>query len=410
METAIRRYCLMVFVFLISIACSGAAQNGPKSAVIAYFTESGAASGGYPVKTVVTSGAAGLLTQINYAFGRVTDGHCEVGNREVALEHAYDSSTSVDGSADGREPTALRGTFHQLQELKHQFPKLKILISLGGWGQSGGFSRAAEPGQVREFAKSCVDLFVRGRFAPGVEVPGIFDGIDIDWEYPVEGGVEPGQPQDKANFTSMMAELRRELDEVRPGLMLTAALPAEEEYYRNFELREISKLVDSVSIMAYDLHWNTEPTTNLHSALFHDPSDPSRPPLDKRFGDYAVRGFLSAGVPPNKIILGVPFYGKGWQGVEDRHGGLYTAARGPAEAGGSYRELALLPRGAKHKYYRRAVTCSVWSGGVFWSYDCPKALERKMQYIRQQRLGGVMFWELSQDSADMKLLRTLRRP
>ena len=220
---------LLVVVLFAEIAFAA-----PKREVIGYFTESGAATGVYPVKKVVTSGAARLLTQIDYAFGRVADGRCQVANADAALYHAYDSATSVNGSEDRNEPGVLRGTFHQLQELKKQFPALKILISFGGWGQSGGFSKAAEPANVHEFAKSCVDMFIRGRFAPGLEAPGVFDGIDIDWEYPVEGGVEPGTPEDKENFTAMVAELRRQLDEVRPGLLLTAALPAEEEYYNHF--------------------------------------------------------------------------------------------------------------------------------------------------------------------------------
>jgi chitinase len=387
---------LLVMALLLSAGTS-LAQN----AVVGYFTEGGAASGAYPVKNIKSSGAARMLTHIDYAFGLVKDGRCQVSNAEAAVNHAYDRSTSVDGSDDATQPGTLRGTFHQLQELKREFPGLKILISLGGWGQSGGFSDAAQPGKVREFAQSCVDMFIHGRFAPGIEAPGI-----IDWEYPVEGGVEPGHPEDKANFTAMVAELRRQMDEVRPGLLLTAALPAEEEYYRNFELKEISKYLDLVSIMAYDLHWNTESTTNLHSPLFHDPHDPSGAKYKNWFGDYAVRGFLAAGVPREKVILGVPFYGKGWQGVPDRNAGLYQSATGPAQAGGSYRELSQLG-GAKRRFYSHAVTCSVWSGGVFWSYDCPQAMHKKMEYIKRQHLGGVMFWELSQDTAELELLRSL---
>jgi chitinase len=400
----------LLFAVPFSQAAAKDKRHSAQRQVIGYFTESGATSGRYPVKSIVTSGAAPLLTILNYAFGRVADDQCQIPHPEIALDKIYDASTSVDGTADPEAPNTLRGTFHQLQELKRLYPQLKILISFGGWGQSGGFSSAAEPDHVQAFVRSCVDRFIAGHFAPGIEAPGIFDGIDIDWEYPVEGGVEPGRPQDKKNFTAMTAEFRRQLDAVKPGLLLTAALPAEEEYYKNFELKEISHDMALISIMAYDLHWNTDPVTNFHSALFHDKHDPSKPPLEKRYGDYAVRGFLQAGVPVEKIIFGVPFYGKGWAGVKADNHGLYQSATGPAQSGGSYHELKLLPPEAQRKYFSRPVTCTLWNNETFWSYDCPEAMRKKMAYVRRHHLGGVMFWELSLDSPDLELLHILAGP
>ena len=264
---------LLVLMAMIAFCPTLHAKNRHQGQVIGYFTESGAASGKYPVKNIVTSGAANLLTQLDYAFGHVVDDQCQIANREVALEHEYDAASSVDGSADPQGPNQLRGTFHQLQELKHLYPNLKILVSFGGWGQSQGFTSAAVPEHLRDFVRSCVQTFIAGHFTPDIEGSGIFDGIDIDWEYPVEGGIHQGTPEDKANFTALVAEFRRQLDELRPGYLLTAALPAEEEYYKNFELKEVSKYLDYISIMAYDLHWNSEPATNFHSALFHDRAD-----------------------------------------------------------------------------------------------------------------------------------------
>lgn len=373
--------------------------------VIGYFTEGGAKSGAYTVKNVVTSGAAAMLTELDYAFGQVTNNQCLLYERDAALNHSYTAAESVDGTADPPGLNQFRGTFHQLQELKRLYPKLKVVISFGGWGQSSGFPSAAEPDHLRNFVRSCVDTFIRGHFGSGIEAAGVFDGIDIDWEYPVEGGVTPGRPEDTANFTAMAAEFRRQLDAVHPGLLLTAALPAEAELYKNFELKQISTYMDDLSIMAYDEHWSTEPLTNLHSALFHNPGDPSQPPFDKHYGDYAVQGFLAAGVPREKIVLGVPFYGKGWAGVKDQNHGLYQSASGPANATG-YRQLMAMP-GADRNYYAGAGTCTQWFQGNFWSYDCPEAMRAKMNYIRQQKLGGVMFWELSHDTSDSELLKIL---
>jgi chitinase len=373
--------------------------------VVGYFTEDATTSGNYTVKSVVTSGAAVRLTQLNYAFGRVADDRCLIADREASLEHRYTAAESVDGSADPTSPNQLRGTFHQLQELKRLYPKLKVMISLGGWGQSAGFSGAAEPDHLREFVRSCVDTFIKGHFASGIDATRIFDGIDLDWEYPVEGGVSPGRPEDTRNFTAMAAEFRHQLDAVRPGLLLTAAVPAKAELYKNFELGRLARYMDQLAIMAYDEHWSTEPLTNLQSSLFHDPDDPSEPPLDKHYGEYAVRGFLDAGVPKGKIIFGVPFYGKGWAGVKHLNHGLYQPASRPADAV-AYEKLKTM-RGADRQFYPALATCSIWHQGKFWSYDCPEAMSLKMEYIRRQGLGGVMFWELSQDTSDGELLRIL---
>jgi chitinase len=403
-------FVILVLISLLPVCVSAAPQHEPTSGqVVGYLAEGPLASGQYSVKAIATSGAARMLTQLDYAFGEVANNQCQVANREVALDRLYNAESSVSGTSDLPGPNELRGTFHQLQELKKAYPHLKILISLGGWGQSAGFPSAAEPDHLRQFVRSCVDTFILGRFDEHLQQPGIFDGVDLDWEYPVAGGVHQGRPEDKANFTALVAEFRRQLDAVSPGLLLTAALPAEEEYYNNFELKNISRYLDYVSIMAYDLHWNTEPTTNFHSALFHDPEDPSPPQMRNRYGDFAVRGFLKAGVPSSKLLLGVPFYGKGWQGVPPRNHGLYQPSRGPAENGGSYRELKALPASADRKYFSQAVSCTVWNQSFFWSYDCPESLGRKMQYVRSHHLAGVMFWELSQDTSELELLRVLSK-
>jgi len=377
--------------------------------VIGYFTEGGAKSGKYTVKDLAASGAAALLTEINYAFGRVADNQCQIADREAALNHPYTSAESVDGVDDPAGDNQLRGTFHQLQELKRRYPALKVVISFGGWGQSEGFSSAVQPEHLQEFVRGCIETFIQGRFAPGIEAPGLFDGIDIDWEYPVEGGVTPGQSQDTANFTAMAEEFRRQLDALHPGLLLTAALPAPAELYKNFELKKIAASMYYLSIMAYDLHWDSDPMTFLHSPLFHDPKDPSKPPFDDHYGDFAVRGFLAAGVPAGKIVLGVPFYGKGWAGVQDVNHGLYQSATGPAKVPGSYRDLKQLTGQVDRKYYKQAVTCSVWNNQNFFSYDCPQAMRKKMSYIKHHRLAGVMFWELSHDTPDGELLKILAK-
>ncbi len=362
---------------------------------------------GYLVRDIDRSGAAGLLTQLNYAFGTVRSNRCFVTDPERELQQPYAAGDSVSGQADSAGGNTLRGAFHQLQLLKARFPKLKLVLSVGGWTGSGGFSSAAEPANRAAFVRSCVDTFLKGNFAPGIREPGIFDGIDIDWEYPVGDGLQPGRPEDKENFTALMKELRRQMDALRPGLILSAALPATQDDYAYFDLKRIGEVIDQVQLMAYDMHSDTEPLTNFHSALFHDPADPSPAAEQSHYADFAVRAFLAAGVPSRKLILGVPFYGKGYTPVEDTNHGLFEPSYGPAKGDGSYRMLKALPASADRQFYSVAGSCSIWYENNFWSYDCPEAMRMKRKYALQKSLGGIMFWELSQDSPDSDLLRAI---
>jgi len=375
--------------------------------VTGYYAERHAANGDYPLKQLAGYGAAALLTQLDYAFGKVAKNSCQVPNPDLELKRAYSAAESVDGNTDSSDANQLRGTFHQLQELKKKFPKVKVLISLGGWANSEGFSDAAQPANVHEFVRSCIDVYIRGNFAPGIHSPGIFDGIDVDWEYPVDGGMIPGRPEDTKNFNAMAAEFRGQLDGVRPGLLLTAAIPATQDDYKHFDLKVLSRYMDYLNLMAYDMHWNGEKTTNLHSALFHDPADPSKPPADTHYASHAVQDFLRAGVPARKVVLGVPFYGKGWTGVSATNHGLYQPAKNASKSAPEYRNLKALPESADRQFYPKLATCSVWNNGEFFSYDCPQAMRLKWRFVRQHQFGGVMFWEIGQDTNDAELLKSL---
>ena len=116
---------------------------------------------------------------------------------------------------------------------------------------------------------------------------------------------------------------------------------------------------------------------------------------------------MRAQVPASKIVFGVPFYGKGWAGVEDVNHGLYQKAQGESTLPGGYRDLKRLPEAADRHYDATAVACTVWNEQTFWSYDCPQALRAKVKYVHAHHLGGVMFWELSHDTANGELLHIL---
>jgi chitinase len=180
--------------------------------IVGYFIEWGVYARQYFVKNIVSSGSASKLTTINYAFGNVTNNQCAIADSWADYDMFYDASNSVDGVSDTWDAGALRGNFNQLKKLKALYPNIKVVISLGGWTLSGGFSSAAQPANVSNFVKSCISLFITDpRWA------GVFDGIDIDWEYPAACGLQCGVPEDTRNFTGMLAEFRKQLDTVRPG-------------------------------------------------------------------------------------------------------------------------------------------------------------------------------------------------
>ncbi|PYY17383.1 MAG: hypothetical protein DMG61_02560, partial [Acidobacteria bacterium] len=106
-------------------------------------------------------------------------------------------------------------------------------------------------------------------------------------------------------------------------------------------------------------------------------------------------------------VLGVPFYGKGWTGVSNTNHGLYQSAKDASKSPPEYRNLKALPGSADRQFYPKTATCSIWNNGEFFSYDCPEAMPVKRQYVREHRLGGLMFWEMGQDTSDAELLKAL---
>jgi chitinase len=384
-------------------------EAGHQKQIVGYFIEWGVYARQYFVKNIVTSGSAAKLTTINYAFGSVKDNACGLADPYADYDKFFDATTSVDGVADSWDAGALRGNFHQLQKLKSLYPKLKVLISLGGWTGSGGFSSAAQPANVSSFVASCISTFITdSRWA------GLFDGIDIDWEYPAACGLQCGPAEDTPNFTGMLAEFRRQLNGVRPGLLLTIAAPAAKDKYSKIELNKVQHYLNWINLLTYDFHVPSEPRTNFQSALFDTRKDPDRA-LDYNVND-VVNGYVRAGVSPRKLVVGIPFYGHGWQGVPNKNNGLYQPATGPApgtyEAGSEdYKVLKNLEATYGTFWDREAQAFWIYNPttGIFWTYDNPRAVANKGQYIKDKfgGLGGGMFWELSGDDSQGSLLTAL---
>jgi len=312
----------------------------------------------------------------------------------------------------------LRGSFNQLKKLKAKHPGLKILISVGGWTWSDKFSDAALTADSRRtLVKSCIDMYIKGAFAAGLSHPGVFDGIDIDWEYPaVLGNTDHYRPEDTVNFTALLGEFRAQLDAQGAAdgktYDLTIAAPAGKDKYAKIEIDKIHPSLGAVNIMTYDMHGAWETVTNFHAPLAGSTADPTSA-LEYDV-DHAVQGWLAGGTPPGKLVVGLPFYGRGWKGVPPGPAGdgLYQTATGGG-AQGTY-ELGiedyhvLKTLGAAYQPHRHPEARAFWVhspiDGIFWSYDDPTSIAEKTAYIKSKGLGGAMLWELSGDDATGTLM------
>ena len=342
---------------------------------------------------------ANKLTHINYAFSNVSEsGECLLGDPAGDMERVYSAAEAVNGRDDSKSAD-FHGNFNQLLELKQKYPALKVLISIGGWSWSGNFSSAARDEASRQrFAASCIDLYLK-------QYQGVFDGLDIDWEYPVNGGLTPGAPEDKENFTLLLRELRRQLDELGTAenrhYLLTIAAPVGPGNIRNIEPEAIAAAVDWINLMGYDFHGTWDSATNFNAPLFRTSTDPADASLNV---DAAVQAYLSAGVAPEKLVLGVPFYGHGWSGVAETDNGLYQPASGAAPGtweAGSYEYKDIQEKySPTYQRYWNAEAYVPWlydpASKTFISYDDAQSLQAKAGYARDQGLAGVMIWELSQ--------------
>jgi chitinase len=340
----------------------------------------------YPVSAI----PADQLTHVFYAFANISPG----------------------GECVASNPAQDQANWAALQALKQAHPQLRLLLSVGGWTQSGLFSDVAATPEARtHFAQSCAAL---------VQANG-FDGLDVDWEFPVEGGLPANhtRPDDGLNFTALLTELRAALTAQSAGTgqhyLLTIAAPAGKAEYQHLELRLIAEQVDWINLMAYDFTIAASPTTNFNAPLFAAAGDPA-PQAPERNADAAVQAYLAAGVPGRKLVLGAPFYGRAWQGVPADNDGLFQPDSGPAQgsfaADGiiSYGDLEtrLLPAGTRHVAPDAQVPWLYDAGAkTFVTYEDPDSLGRKADYAVSQNLGGMMFWELSMDDAAHSLLGAL---
>ncbi|MGI5970372.1 MAG: glycoside hydrolase family 18 protein [Oscillospiraceae bacterium] len=341
--------------------------------VVGYYDGMAADRGFTPLKIDAEN-----IDVILYAFAAIG------GNMEVVIKNTVDTSN-----------------FAELRELKKAYPHLKTMISVGGWRGSGRFSDAALSEESREiFAGSAVKFLKKYDF----------DGIDIDWEFPVYGGLETNsnRAEDRENYTLLLEELRKKLD--KQGEMdgkqylLSFAGGAGSGYTENTELPKMAEYVDFATIMTYDLHGGWEPYTDFNAPLR---AHSQQSPQSIASADQSVKLWIEKGFPASKIVLGVPFYGYVYSCAEESEDGLYAKHSGFDTVSYDKIMTAFLPQGEFTRYVSELAQVPwLYNGSIFISYDDEQSLGEKAGYAVRNGLGGVSIWELSQN-ADGRLLDAL---
>ncbi len=310
----------------------------------------------------VTDADASMLNQINLAFGLVKDG--------VLSFRVRDEKVFTDNIA------RIRGIN----------PDMKITLSVGGWGAGGFSAMAMTDAGRRAFAASCLDTVNRYGL----------DGIDVDWEYPtIDWAGIDADPADRENFTHLLQALR----DVLPDKLLTIAVGCSETIAAAMDLTAIEPILDYVSLMTYDLR-GIGSLTGPHTGLYPRTGSAGQ---DDGCAELSIKLYESGGIPKSKQILGAAFYSRKWEGVPagEMHGlGQKGSTKESGGFGPNYGKLKaeyigkngyVLYRDNGAPYLYKEET------GEFICFDDPVSVAEKTEYVKENGLAGIMYWEHSCD-------------
>jgi chitinase len=325
----------------------------------------------------------------------------------------YSFTNVVDGEMKFRKPEIAGPKLEALVKQKQRNPDLKVMIACGGWG-ADGFSDMALTAEGRaKFIASASEFIKKYQL----------DGLDMDWEYPgISGAGTMAREEDTKNFTALMKGLREMLDEFDTPKVLTFASAGWKRYYDFIEINEVMKYADYTNVMTYDLVSGVSEYTGHHTALGDVASeDISGTPFQKHLDSLHLNGrnsdpnprstqkivnfLIEQSVDPKQIVIGGAFYGRVWKGVVPENNGLYQRSGGMHIGWLAYNQIRksyeddtnfkrYWDANAEAPYMYNAVD------SLMLSYDDTVSVAKKTKYAIDKGLGGIMFWELGNDTKE----------
>lgn len=265
---------------------------------------------------------------------------------------------------------------------------MKVLLSIGGWTWSTNFPAAASSPATRStFAKSAVSFMKDWGF----------DGLDVDWEYPADD-------TQAGNMVLLLQAVRDELDgyaaKSAPGhrFELSIAAPAGPDNYKKLHMADLGRVLDHINLMAYDFAGSWGNYSGHNANLYARQDNPNATPFNT---DDAVKGYIKGGVPAEKIVLGMPIYGRSFQST-DGIGKPFNGVGSGTWENGVWDYKALPKAGAKIIYDDLSKAYYSYDFGTkeLISFDTPDIIKEKVSYLKGNGMGGSMFWEASADHKD----------
>lgn len=355
------------------------------------------------------SDSAGSINIMAYYFPR-DEFHPDQLQLEKLTHLIFSFSLVIDGKMqfkteeDGRR-------LEQLVLEKQKHPGLKVMVACGGW-TADGFSDAVLNEESRSvFIRSAIEMIEKYRL----------DGLDIDWEYPTsdEAGIK-ARPEDKENFTELIKGLRAAMNEIDRPLTLTFAAAGWKGYFRYIEFQEVIKYVDFVNLMTYDQTGGANRFTAHHTALgkrtlddmkntplgqemirknaeLPEGADPWEPQSVESIVEFCIQN----GCPAEKLVVGAAFYGKAWSGVTPDENGLFQPNTAGTR-GGNFKKLQeeYIDKNGYTRHWdslAKAPYLFNAADSIFITYDDPESVTLKTSFVKENGLGGIMFWELGGD-------------